>query len=212
MSLTQRPVRAADATRDRRSRILRSATRTFAASGFKGASLRDIASDAEVSLTLVDHHFGSKEQLLEAVVANHHELCKQRMVGLRTALMIDGHAASLAQLARTWTCHEFELLRGEGGTDYLRLLMKLMNDDHVALGLRQTLDCSEPVVLHGLTLAMPTATREERGRAFRLARGAMHAALIECSTALESGGTEELAAEVASVADFVYAGLAASLG
>jgi AcrR family transcriptional regulator len=205
------PPRAADATRDRRSRILRSAARAFAACGFKGASLRDIAADAEVSLTLVDHHFGSKEQLLEAVVARHHEQCKQRMVGFRNALLIDGHAATVAQLSRAWTRHEFELLQGEGGTDYLRLLIKLMNDEQVALGLRQTLDCSEAVVLHALTLAVPDATRDERGRAFRLARGAMHAALAECGAALDAGSPENLNVDIDSAADFVHAGLAASL-
>lgn len=211
MSTLHLPLQAPEATHDRRSRILRSAARAFAASGFKGASLRDIAADAEVSLTLVDHHFGSKEQLLEAVVAQHHDTCKQRMAGFRTALLVDGHAASLAQLATAWTRHEFELLHGEGGAHYLRLLMKLMNDEHVAPGLRQALDCSEPVVLHGLTLAAPNATRTERGRAFRLARGAMHAALVECSMAAQSGTADDIAGDVDACANFVYAGLAASL-
>ena len=196
---------------DRRSRILRSAARAFAASGFKGAGLRDIAADAEVSLTLVDHHFGSKEQLLEAVVANHHETCKQRMAGFRATLLVDGHAASLAQLASAWTRHEFELLQGDGGTDYLRLLVKLMNDEHMGLGLREMLDCSEPVVLHGLTLAAPNATPTERGRAFRLARAALHAALLDCSMARESGAADDIAVEVDVCANFVHAGLVASL-
>ena len=134
MSTLHLPIQSPEATHDRRSRILRSAVRAFAASGFKGASLRDIAADAEVSLTLVDHHFGTKEQLLEAVVANHHEICKQRMAGFRAALLVVGAAASLAQLASVWTRHEFELLQGEGGADYLRLLMKLMNDEHIVPG------------------------------------------------------------------------------
>ena len=212
MSTLHLPLQAPEAVHDRRSRILRSAARAFAASGFKGASLRDIAADAEVSLTLVDHHFGSKEQLLEAVVASHHEICKQRMAGFRTTLLVDGHAASLAQLASVWTRHEFELLQGEGGAGYLRLLVKLMNDEYIGLGLRETLDCSEPVVLHALTLAAPNATPAERGRAFRLARAAMHAALIECSMARESGAVDDIAIEIDSCANFVYAGLAASLG
>ena len=211
MSTLHLPLRALEATHDRRTRILLSAARAFAASGFKGASLRDIAADAEVSLTLVDHHFGSKEQLLEAVVANHHETCKQRMAGFRTLLLVDGHAATLERLAVVWTRHEFELLQGEGGVDYLRLLVRLMNDEHMALGLRQTLDCSEPVVLHGLTLAAPNATRTERDSAFRLARGAMHAALVERMMAHQSGMLDGTATEINVCATFVHAGLAASL-
>jgi hypothetical protein len=89
--------------------------------------------------------------------------------------------------------------------------MTLMNDEHVAFGLRETLDCSEPVVLHALTLAVPNATRDERSRCFRLARGAMHAALVEFAAALDSDRPEDLAVEVDSAADFVHAGMAALL-
>ncbi len=89
--------------------------------------------------------------------------------------------------------------------------MKLMNDEHMVPGLRQTLDCSEPVVLHGLTLAAPNATRTETGRALRLARGAMHEALIECSMTLDSGLADDIAIEVDGCVTFVYGGLTASL-
>jgi AcrR family transcriptional regulator len=38
----------------------------FAEGGFDGSTLRDIASDSHVSLGLIRHHFGSKEQLRDA--------------------------------------------------------------------------------------------------------------------------------------------------
>ena len=133
------------------------------------------------------------------------------MAGFRTTLLVDGYAASLAQLASAWVRHEFELLQGEGGVDYLRLLVRLMNDEHIGQGLRQALDCSEPVVLHALALAAPDATRAERDSAFRLARGAMHAALFEFSMARESVVADDIPGEVDTCATFVHAGLAASL-
>ncbi len=49
-------------------RILDSAERLFAASGFEGTSLRTITADAKVNLAAVNYHFGSKEALLEAVL------------------------------------------------------------------------------------------------------------------------------------------------
>jgi AcrR family transcriptional regulator len=49
-----------------RARILDAAMEDFALRGFEASTLRDIASQAEVSLGLIRHHFGSKHQLREA--------------------------------------------------------------------------------------------------------------------------------------------------
>lgn len=48
-------------------RILDEAMRLFAERGFDSVTVRDIASEAEVSVGLINHHFGSKEGLREAV-------------------------------------------------------------------------------------------------------------------------------------------------
>jgi AcrR family transcriptional regulator len=61
-----RPINAdADATRRR---ILESAVRLFAESGPTGASIRSIAKGADVSLAMVHHYFGSKDDLLSACI------------------------------------------------------------------------------------------------------------------------------------------------
>lgn len=52
----------------RSSDILDAATTVFATNGYHGGSLRDIARQLDVSLTSVVHHFGSKYELLEAVL------------------------------------------------------------------------------------------------------------------------------------------------
>lgn len=48
-------------------RLLLSAMKLFGESGFDGVSVRDIANDANVSIGLIKHHFGSKEGLRQAV-------------------------------------------------------------------------------------------------------------------------------------------------
>jgi AcrR family transcriptional regulator len=202
---------AAEPTPDRRSRLLSAAARAFTASGFKAASLRDIASNAGVSLTLASHHFGSKERLLLAVVARHHEVCRQRMAALRTALHCEQRPASLAELAATWVDFEFDLYASDEGRDYLLLLIKLLGDDHVAPGIRQALDCSEPVVIAALARAIPGSTAAPRARAFVVARGALHAALIECTISMEAGARDEVRAASDFVTSFVRAGLSATL-
>jgi TetR/AcrR family transcriptional regulator len=49
-----------------RETILRAAFETFAESGYEGASIADIAKAAGVPKSLVQYHFGSKEELWEA--------------------------------------------------------------------------------------------------------------------------------------------------
>jgi AcrR family transcriptional regulator len=55
-------------TPDTREKILESAEKLFVANGFDGTSLRAITALAEVNLAAVNYHFGSKQQLLEAVL------------------------------------------------------------------------------------------------------------------------------------------------
>ncbi len=53
---------------DPRDALLAAATQLFAARGFTGVSVRDIAAAAKVNHGLVHRHFGSKEALLRAVM------------------------------------------------------------------------------------------------------------------------------------------------
>ena len=50
--------------------ILQSAARCFAERGFEGTSLRDIGEAAGINFQSIRYHFGSKEDLWEAVVAS----------------------------------------------------------------------------------------------------------------------------------------------
>jgi len=57
------------AKRSTKDRILGAAEALFALNGSSGASLRAITQRAEVNLAAVHYHFGSKDRLLEAVLA-----------------------------------------------------------------------------------------------------------------------------------------------
>jgi AcrR family transcriptional regulator len=59
--------------RDTRARILDAAERLFARDGFSGTSLRAVTREAGVNLAAVHYHLGSKQALLEAVLARHIE-------------------------------------------------------------------------------------------------------------------------------------------
>ncbi len=55
-------------TPERRHQILTAAAAEFGSRGYRGGSLRSIARDLDVSLAVLQHHFGSKDALLIAVL------------------------------------------------------------------------------------------------------------------------------------------------
>jgi AcrR family transcriptional regulator len=65
--------------RERRARIIDSATELFAERGFASTSLSDIASHVGASKSTLLHHFGSKDALLTAVLTRRDERVRERM-------------------------------------------------------------------------------------------------------------------------------------
>lgn len=55
-------------TLDTRERLLEAAERLFARNGYAGTSLRQVTRAADANIAAVNYHFGSKEQLLTAVL------------------------------------------------------------------------------------------------------------------------------------------------
>ncbi len=58
-----RPKSHEPSTTDARTALLREAKRVFAAKGFKGATVKDLATAAGVNISLVSYHFGGKDGL-----------------------------------------------------------------------------------------------------------------------------------------------------
>ena len=75
-----------------RTRILDTAEVLFAERGFESVSLRHITAEADVNLASVNYHFGSKEALIEEVIARRIQPINQRRLAL-----LDGHIADAAK-------------------------------------------------------------------------------------------------------------------
>lgn len=98
----------ADAGRTR-GRILAAAGEAFAAGGREGASIRQIAAAAGVSLAMVHHYFGSKDQLHEACI----EEMYRQLAGLRTSLLAElGAGGDLEALLERAVRLGFRFARG----------------------------------------------------------------------------------------------------
>lgn len=80
------PDAPASGARDTRDRILDAAESLFASDGVDGTSLRRITRTADVNLAAIHYHFGSKEDLVDAVVARiARPLCEAQEAALEAA-------------------------------------------------------------------------------------------------------------------------------
>ena len=91
---------------DTKSRILDSAEKLFAISGFKPTSLRDITAEAHVNLAAVNYHFQSKDCLIDAVIARRIEPVNKRRMEMLDAA---GPEATLEQILRAFLAPVLEL-------------------------------------------------------------------------------------------------------
>lgn len=177
--LTESPATpASDNTVTRRDRILEAAAGAFAMHGYRGSSLRDIAREAGCSLTLLDHHFGGKNQLLDAVLAQQHLSCEKRLEGLRAGIEAAGELDLDAFVAR-WVNYEFDLYTMPQGRLYLQLMMRLSTEAEVESQRRRDLDCAQVLVMRAFARARPALDEEARQAGWFLASAALYAAIVQ---------------------------------
>ena len=152
----------------RKNAILLAATYHFAHHGFRGASLRDIARDAEVSLTLLNHHFGSKFQLLSAVIDSHRAMLDERASGLLAVTAAGPGRFTVGDLLQVWIRIGFETAALPNGEMFLRLMARVIDDpsEEAAQVVREKLDDAALVFIDALQLLYPGATRYAAASAY----------------------------------------------
>lgn len=164
----------------RRDRILDAAARAFATHGYQASSLRDIAKDADCSLTLVDHHFGSKSLLLNAVVDSMQSTCRGRLRGLSATKDL-ALPLPLADFIERWVGFEFDQHATRNGRQYLMLMLRLSADAAVDIEMRRTLNCAEPVVMIGLRRARPRVSAASLRTGWQMASAALYSVMMATS-------------------------------
>jgi AcrR family transcriptional regulator len=195
-----------DGSTSRRERILESAARAFATHGYRGSSLRDIAREAGCSLTLLDHHFGGKSQLLDAVLQQQHQNCAKRLEGLKLAV----DAAStieLEEFVQRWVNYEFDLYTTPQGRLYLQLMLRLSTESEVDSQRKRDLDCAQVLVLNAFERVRPALDEDARRAGWFLASAALYAAIVRADEGTPLEGVTAPTPERRRTIAFLTAGL-----
>jgi AcrR family transcriptional regulator len=197
---------AGDGTTSRRERILEAAARAFATHGYRGSSLRDIARDAGCSLTLLDHHFGGKGQLLDAVLQLQHQNCEKRLDGLR-AFVDSPDGFGLEEFVERWANYEFDLYTTPQGRLYLQLMMRLSMEAEVEAQRRRDLDCAQVLVLRAFKRTRPALDDDARDAGWFLASAALYAAIVRADEGTPPEGVTTVTPERRHTIAFLVDGL-----
>lgn len=157
----ERPDRSTSTLLQRKTAILQSATDHFGRYGFRGASLRDIAQDAGVSLTLLNHHFGSKGALLAAVIESHHELLDERIAAIQRVCRRGPGSFTVLDLVRAWIRTAVDAAARPEGLRFLRLFARMIDDpeDGDVGPARERLDDARVSFIEALLKCYPQASR-----------------------------------------------------
>ena len=131
-----RPARksvAIDATSaDTKTRILDAAESLFMEHGFEATSLRSLTAAASVNLAAVNYHFGTKEELFQAVLTRRLDPMNQERIELLERLEGDagGRPMSCEKILFAMLIPALRLARDEkrGGKNFLRLLGRAYAD------------------------------------------------------------------------------------
>ncbi len=118
---------ARDATLTR-ARLIRAAERRFARDGITGTRLSDIVRDAQqANDSAVGYHFGSRQGLLEEIVAQHFAAMEERRV-------LPPGCADVRELVGVIVEPTAALLSTPEGRDFLRIMAQLADWSGLALG------------------------------------------------------------------------------
>ena len=113
-------------------RILDAAEGLFMEHGFEATSLRQLTTAASVNLAAVNYHFGSKEELFQAVLTRRLDPMNQERIDLLDKLERDaaGKALSCEKILFAMMIPALRLARDEkrGGKNFLRVLGRAYAD------------------------------------------------------------------------------------
>lgn len=148
-----------------KNKILDAAEQLFADKGFNGTSLREITSQAEVNLAAVNYHFGSKKELIKAVMSRYMNELSPRLESALQTLCNQEEQPSLVEVFSAFIEPLLSLnaFKENGTSNFLQLLGRGYTDSQGFL--RWFLTTQYPTVIssfiNAVQRAYPELTPEE---------------------------------------------------
>jgi AcrR family transcriptional regulator len=143
-----------------KNKILDAADILFADKGFNGTSLREITSQANVNLAAVNYHFGSKKELIKAVMSRYMDELSPQLESALLLLCENDTKPSLHDVFSAFIDPLLNLntLKGNGTSTFLQLLGRGYTDSQGFL--RWFLTTQYPNVFTNFTKAIKIAYPE----------------------------------------------------
>lgn len=147
-----------------REMLIRSAEALFAARGFDGVSVRDIAKAAGVNSALVGYYFRGKEGLLSEVYMRHCEPLKRERERLLAEVTKSESGFTLEKVIEAFVGPSLEVTRDRNGRSEFTRLRAILSAENSAL-LEQLVadnfDASSRMFIDALRKCLPGLSRDE---------------------------------------------------
>ncbi|MEW6996350.1 TetR/AcrR family transcriptional regulator [Colwelliaceae bacterium BS250] len=145
---------------DTKTKILNAAELLFADKGFTGTSLREITSIAEVNLAAVNYHFGSKKELIKALMKRYLDELSPSLVASLEAVIKEPKQPTLEEVFTLFVEPLLSLnkLRENGTSNFLQLLGHSYTDSQGFL--RWYITSNYPGIISNFTAAVQKAYPE----------------------------------------------------
>jgi AcrR family transcriptional regulator len=171
-------------------RILDAAERLFAEHGYRGTSLRNVINEAKVNLAAVHYHYGSKEALLDAIVARRAgPVNAERLELLEAVNKASGGKPTLEAVLEAFLAPAFRLSKDHerGRTVFPRLMARLHSEggDATRRILQKHFGEILPRFLHAVHDSVPEIPVTEMLWRWHFAIGAMAHSLSMCPGELQ---------------------------
>jgi AcrR family transcriptional regulator len=161
-------------------RILGTAGRMFAASGYDGTSIRSIAAESGIELSLILYHFKSKEGLYRAVFQETAEaILHKRLDRLRKALTAET-ALSVVDILAIYCASWLDVLESER-VEFAIIFARshLDQSERQIVLMKEVLDPSTLLFIDALKHAAPDASDVEIHRCYHLFGGTLMFSILD---------------------------------
>lgn len=139
--------------------IIDAAEELFADAGYEGASLRKIMANANVSISLINYHFGNKEGLLRAIFEHKAAPLNKQRYDLIQAAMDANPVPNLDDLLRGYFLPSFrDSMRRKPRPDHFMRLVSRIGSDNSEIAremMREFFDDFQRHFITALKLALP---------------------------------------------------------